>query len=150
MVRSGSQKALLVISILGIIASIFLIFTAAMTLFAGGLIAGEPATVVDGVTNAEAGAMVGFLGAVSLIEGLIILIESILGIRASKDCTKIGPVWVLAIIGIILAAIDLILFFTGNSSSDLASLIISLLFSILYFWICNNIKTQAEMLPPLP
>ena len=146
--RSNSQKALKVISIIGIIVAVVTLLGAAVMLFGGGLIAATTdEVVVEGMSNAEVGGLVGFAGAASLIAGLVYLIQGILGIRASNDFTKIKPVWILAIIGIIFAVLSFISIFTNGQPvevSDVAGGIVSLAFAGLYFWIANNIKKQNE------
>ena len=148
MERSNSQKALKVISIIGIIVAVITLLGAAMMLFGGGLLAGvTDEVIVDGMSNAEVGGMVGFAGAVSLIAGVIYLVQGILGIRASNDFTKIKPVWILAIIGIVFAVLSFISIFTNGqaiTASDVLGGIVSLAFAGLYFWITNNIKKQND------
>ena len=146
MERSGSQKALKVISIIGIIGGILTLISAGIMLFGGGLLAGvTDEVIVDGMTNAEVGGMVGFAGAISLIAGLVYLIQGILGVRASNDFTKINPVWILAIIGIVFAVLSFISLFVNGEPvqmSEIVGGVASVAFAGLYFWIANNIKKQ--------
>lgn len=80
-----------------------------------------------------------------LVGGLIDIILGILGIRAANDNQKIMPVWWLALIALVLGVLGVILTLTqGNvSSSTLSSDLGSIVFSLLIFWIANNIKRQA-------
>ena len=143
MERSGSQKALKVISILIIIGAALGLLAAVGFAGVGGVIAGTTdEVVVDGMSNTDVGGMLGLASIVALISSIISLVQGILGIRASNDITKINPVWILAIIGIVFAVISLIMAITD--ASDLMSPIISVVFSGIYFWIANNIKKQNE------
>ena len=146
MERSGSQKALKVISIIGIIGGVLTLLSAGIMLFGGSLLAGvTDEVIVDGMTNAEVGGMVSFAGVVSLIGGIVYLIQGILGVRASNDATKINPVWILAIIGIVFAVLSFISLFTSGEPvemSNIAGGVASIAFAGLYFWIANNIKKQ--------
>ena len=79
-----------------------------------------------------------------LIACVIELIVGILGVRAANDNQKIMPVWVLALIDVIMYAIGII--FTvvnGDFGSQGLSAILSLVFGLLLFWVANNIKKQA-------
>ena len=146
MERSGSQKALKVISIIGIIGGILTLASAGIMLFGGSLLAGvTDEVIIDGMTNAEVGGLVGFAGAISLIAGIVYLVQGILGVRASNDAAKINPVWILAIIGIIFAVLSFISLFTSGEPVEMSNIVggvASLAFSVLYFWIANNIKKQ--------
>ena len=86
MARSESQRVLKIISVIGIIVAVFTLIMSGFMLFGGGRIAGQTTeTVVEGMNNSEAGAIVASLGIVMVVLGLIYLIEGILGLRAAKD-----------------------------------------------------------------
>ena len=64
--------------------------------------------------------------------------------RAANDNQKIMPVWVLAIINVVLCVAGLIaIIVNGTFGSDGVSSICSLAVGVLIFWIANNIKNQA-------
>lgn len=150
MQRSGSQKALLVFSILNIIGAV-LILLGGLGIMLGGAMMGavdpsEASSALSeyGVTQAEAGAIAGIAGILIVFGGVIELIVGILGVRAANDNQKIMPVWVLAIIQLILGAISLgTTIANGTFSTQGASAIISLVFAILIMWLANNIKREA-------
>ena len=150
MERSGSQKFLLVISVinivlaaLGILGSIF------------GIIGGAAVTTADsaevssalagtGMTQVEAGGLFVGMFLFLLIASLIELIVGILGVRAANDNQKIMPVWVLALIDVILYVLGLIATaVNGDFSTNGLSMIFSVLFALLLFWVANNIKKEA-------
>ena len=89
MQRSGSQKFLLVISIIDIVVGAFALIGAILLIMGGGMVAADPTVLADsGLTADEAGIASGafsFLGLVSLFTGAIGLLEGILGIRAAND-----------------------------------------------------------------
>ena len=150
MQRSGSQKALLVLSIINIIFAVFAILTGVAFMLGGslfGAVDSSQATAAlsgTGVTQGEAGALVGIAGYIILFSGVIELVLGILGVRAANDNQKIMPVWILAIIQLILYAISLITAITGGSfGRNGLSAIISLILAALIMWIANNIKREA-------
>lgn len=143
MQRSGSQKVLKVISVIGIILGIISLIMALLLIVGGGLYAGS-GEVVEGMTTAEAGSASIFGGLLMLLDGAVYLVEGILGLRAAKDNQKIMPVWYLATLGLALAVFSLVMgFFNGMDSSQVASNIGSLVGSGLMFWIANNVKREA-------
>ena len=112
----------------------------------GAVDSSEAASALSGtgVTQGEAGALAGIGGLLVVFAGVVELILGILGVRAANDNQKIMPVWILAIIEVILSAVSLgSCIFGGSFSTQGASTIISLLFAILIMWIANNIKREA-------
>ncbi len=152
MERSGSQKFLLVISILDIIVGILGLIGAIMfiTLGAGTNIAevADPASMAEaGITASDASAaagVMGIVGIVALFSGALCLLQGILGVRAANDNQKIMPVWVIALIGLICAAVGIIMgLIDGSFGTQAWSLVGSLAGSLLMFWVANNIKREA-------
>ena len=150
MERSGSQKFLLVISIINIVFAVLGILAGITGIMGGALFGAVDTQEVSsalsgtGVTQGEAsGIMVGAFLLV-FIASIFELLVGILGIRAANDNQKIMPVWVLALIEVILYAIGIIVtIVNGSFGTDGLSSILSLVFGILIFWVANNIKKQA-------
>ena len=143
MERSGSQKVLLVLSIINIIAAVVALLGGAAV---GTVPASDAAAALEGtgVTQGEAGALVGVAGLVIVLGGVIGLVVGILGVRAANDNQKIMPVWVLAIVQLVLYAISLISTIAGGSfGTQGASAIVSLVVAFLIVWLANNIKKEA-------
>ena len=150
MQRSGSQKALLVISIISIVFSVFALLGGVMMMFGGALVgsinASEAATALQGsgMTQGQLSAFAGIAGLVIIFSGAIQLILGILGVRAANDNQKIMPVWVFAIIELVLSAISLVsTFMNGTFSTQGASTVFSLILAVAIMWIANNIKREA-------
>ena len=150
MQRSGSQKVLLVLSIIGIIGAVLVLISGLMTMLGGALFgamsSSEAAAALSGtdLTQGQAGVLFGLGGLFVVLLGVVELILGILGVRAANDNQKIMPVWILAIIEVVLCVISLILTITGGSfSTEGASAIISLIIAALIMWIANNIKREA-------
>ena len=150
MERSGSQKVLLVVSILSIIVAALGILASLAMMVGGSLVGAMPTSEAaealsgSGVTQGEAGAILGVFGIIILLGCVLELVVGILGVRAANDNQKIMPVWVLALIEVILYVISLVMvFMNGSFGSDGLSTILSLLVAILLFWIANNIKREA-------
>ena len=150
MERSGSQKFLLVISIINIVFAVLGILGGILGIMGGALFgAANPQDVSSslsgtGLTQGEASGVVVGLFLVVLLASVIELVVGILGERAANDNQKVMPVWVLAIIDVILYVIGLIaVIVNGTFSSNGLSSILSLAFALLLFWVANNIKKQA-------
>ena len=150
MQRSGSQKVLLVLSILNIIAAVLMLLGGLLVMLGGAMFGAAPASDAaaalqgTGVTQGEAGALVGVAGFVIVFAGIVELLVGILGVRAANDNQKVMPVWVLSIIQVVLYAISLGMIITGGSfGTQGASAIISLILAVLVLWIANNIKREA-------
>jgi len=150
MERSGSQKFLLVISIISIVIAALGILGSIAGIMGGAFVgAADPQEVSSalsdtGLTQGEASGFVVGVFLVLLIASAVQLIVGILGVRAANDNQKIMPVWVLALVEVILYIIGIIIaIVNGSFGTDWLSSIISLAFGILMFWVANNIKKQA-------
>lgn len=151
-VRSGSQKTLLVISIIDIVSGALALIAGLMTTLLGGFMgaavggAGEELAEA-GVTAAEAGAasaVTSILSVFIIVAGIISIIEGILGVRAANDATKIMPVWIIAIVSLVGSIVSLIMVFVNGSFADSGlSTIATLVIDAMMFWIANNIKVEA-------
>lgn len=148
MQRSGSQKALLVLSIIKIVVAILGILFGAVTFYTIGSASVADLSSAAAETGISTESFVGIglaLGFVMLAGSLVDIIMGILGVRAANDCQKIMPVWWLALIALILGVLGIVMSVVqGNmSSSQLSSDCGSIIFSLLIFWVANNIKRQA-------
>ena len=150
MQRSGSQTALLVLSILNIIAAVLMLLGGLAIMlggaFFGAVDSSEAAAALagSGVTQGEAGALTALAGFIFVFAGIIELVLGILGVRAANDNQKIMPVWVLSIVQVALCAVSLITdVVDGSFSQQGGSAIVSLIVAVLILWIANNIKKEA-------
>jgi len=150
MQRSGSQKFLLVVSIISIVVAVLGIITGLLAMVGGAMLGSlDPQEASEalngtGMSQDQAGAMVGTVGIVLIVCYVVQLIVGILGVRAANDNQKIMPVWVLALVELILYCLSLV--FTvvnGDFGTQGATIIGSLLVAVLMFWVANNIKKQA-------
>lgn len=143
---TGAQKALKVISIIVIILAVLCIIAGALLLIPNlaYVEAGFPNVEgADQVTVAAGAAIVLLIAAFILVSGVIDLIVGILGLRGAKDPKKIGGFFAIAVIGLILAAINLaITLFSGQQldfatlSAPIAQLVVMLICVIL----ANNVR----------
>ena len=150
MERSGSQKFLLVISIISIVVAVLGILASLLGVMGGALFGAIDSTEASsalsgtGFTQGEASGLIVFVFLFALISSVIELVVGILGVRAANDNQKIMPVWVIALIEVILYVISLIATaVNGNFAADGLTYIISLVVAVLLFWVANNIKKQA-------
>ena len=150
MQRSGSQKVLLVLSIISIVFAILGILTSLMMMLGGsvlGLVDAQTASEAlqgSGITQAEAGAAIGIVGLVGVVGCVIQLIVGILGVRAANDNQKIMPVWVLALLEVILQVVSTVMTISGGAGFNMiVTSCVYVVISALIFWIANNIKREA-------
>ena len=148
MERSNSQKIIRVISIFDIIGAVLILLMGLMAIMGGALVGvgGGTEQVAEGLTAAEAGGIASMLGVAMLAPGIVSDITGILGIRASNDASKIMPVWVLAIVDLVLQVLSLISSFASGAPMDASSIIGSIVgvgIAGLMFWAANNVKAEA-------
>ena len=130
-----SQKIVKVLGILSIISAV-LAFIAAIGLFGiGGLGASMGANDENVAMGA---AIMVFLGVVMLVEGIVSLVQGIFSLQAAKDATKANPLWIISLIGVVLAVLSVITSLT--TGQDVLSKIFSLAISCFTFYLANNIK----------
>ena len=136
---SNSQKYIKVISIIDIIFGIIGLIIGILGATGGFIVAG-------GNTGADVAATdaVGFAIAmvITCIASLITLIVGILGVRAAKDASKVGPVFVIAVISLIIAIGSIIFNVIGGKFqfSDLFSMVGSGLMA----FCANNVRKQNQ------
>ena len=155
MQRSGSQKFLLVVSVITIILSIFIIISGVVINVAGGFFGGTSEAVElanslsdetgTAITSSQIGGIATFTGMLMIINGIVDLILGILGVRAANDNQKIMPVWVLALISLVLDAIGIVMMLVNGplDANNILTALVGLACSALLFWVANNIKKQA-------
>lgn len=124
-----------------------------MATLAGGAMGGAVSSMSAdqlaeaGVTAADAGMLsvaTSMMAVILIVAAAVSILEGVLGIRAAKDASKIMPVWILAIIGLVGAVITIIVSIAnGSFAANAVSNIITLVIDGLMFWIANNIKTEA-------
>ena len=106
MERSGSQKALLVLSIIEIVCAVLALIAGIFTGVIGSFV---PVAELQGQLTAEEAA-IGSAG-LALISAFIIIVAiwsllcGIFGIRAANDNQKIMIVWVFTLIGVIIGVV---------------------------------------------
>ena len=146
MERSGSQKALRIISIIQIVFSIIILIVGCMGFFAAGEVGSIQTGDVElnSVAQGAAGTIAVAFGVVVVIIGLWNLLCGVFGLRAANDNQKIMIVWVFLLIGMVIelvgAAMAILNGFTDTSFWSVAG---TLIWSVFMFWIANNIKREA-------
>jgi hypothetical protein len=80
-----------------------------------------------------------FLGIILLVCSIVNLVEGIFALRAAKDATQVGPLWVVSLIGLVLAVLSVITSLM-NGGQSLGSDIFTLLIDGGVFYLANNIK----------
>ena len=133
-----SQKIVKVLGILSIIGAVAS-FIVALGMF--GLGGSGAANMAANDDNAATGvAVVIVLGVVMLVEGVVSLVQGVFSLQAAKDATKAQPLWIISIIGVVLAVLSVIASFTNNGGQDVLTKIFSLIISCFTFYLANNIK----------
>lgn len=143
MERSGSQKALLVFSIIEIVGAVLIFLTGILLIVGVGALgsASSADLAAAGVSASNAGLAAG-VGSMVAILCIFMAIWSLLcgifGIRAANDSTKVGIVWVFTLIDLILCVIGIIVAIAQGTFQW--SLVFSLIPAAIMFWLANNIK----------
>lgn len=150
MQRSGSQKVLLVLSIISVVVAILGIIASLMMMLGGsvfGMVDAQTANEAlqgSGITQAEAGVAFGIVGLIGVLAYVVQLIVGILGVRAANDNQKIMPVWVLALLQVILQVVSATMTLMGGVGMNaIVTTCVYVLIAVLVFWIANNIKREA-------
>ncbi len=150
MERSGSQKALFVLSVITIVVGCIGVILALLTILGGvGIKLLSPEELAQaGLSTKGAGKATAALTALSIvtfISSAVSLLAGVLGIRASKDNTKILPVWIIALISLIFSIISIVIaIINGITPGSVVSLVIDIVWSAIFFAVANNIKMQAS------
>lgn len=140
MEKSGSQKVLKVISIIMIVLGVLGVVSGALLLAGGGALG------VSGIDTANDDAAVA--GGLTMIVGFGLLLSSafnlvigIFGLRGANNPSKIGAFFVLAVLGVVFGALNLVGTFLGGAElSSIVSAIVSLALPIACVMLANNIK----------
>ncbi len=151
--RSGSQKFLLVVSIINIVFGALAVIMGLLAMTGGAVIGSvstpEVTSAFDEAGMAQSTAAVLVMGGSMLIiiTAVIDIVIGILGVRAANDNQKIMPVWVLCLIDLVLTIIGVIMSLVQNGSlgsgSSMLSNILSIAMTVLMFYAANNIKREA-------
>lgn len=145
----NAKKTLKILGILTIVLGVLGLFSSLAIGIGGGVIATGLATSgADAASADTAFAVIGgmsVLAIVALVSSIIDLLLGIFSVRAANDFSKIGPAWVLAVIGLILAVIGTIMTVVGGglNYTNIASSVVSIVFSACLFWAANTIKNNA-------
>ena len=139
---SGSQKFINVISILNIVFGAIGVILSILGIIGIGSVDYAAALAQSGV-DVQRGLSMSYAGMVVLmISSLFELILGILGVRAARDAMKIGPVFVVAVIDMVLTLAGIILsVIAGNFQW---SRIFSLVLPLLVLYAANNIRNQKN------
>lgn len=136
---SGSQKALKVVSVLLIIYAVAMAAFGIFMVAGGSFLVGETVDV-DGTAQA-ANVMAAALGAGTIAGGVIDLIIGLLGLRGAKNPRKVGPFFVLCIIGLVLGLVGLGMSL-AQGTFDLWSLV-SVVIVAVCLYLSAQVKKQA-------
>ena len=82
------------------------------------------------------------LGVITLLSGIFALITGILGVRAAKDASKIGPVFVLSTISLAMAVISLIASILQKNFQ--ISYVVSAIIPALMVYCSNKVKNEQN------
>ena len=136
---SGSQKALKVISIITIVYAVVLLVLGIFMAAGGSLLSGETIDV-DG-TAASASIVAAVLGVTLVVGGVVDLVIGLLGLRGAKNPRKVGPFFVLCIIGLALGLVGRGMAI-AQGTFDPASLVNIVIIAVCLF-LAMRVKQQA-------
>ena len=127
---SNNRKVLKVMSIIYLLGGIFSIAAGALALTAA---------------SGDASGDLSVYSVVVIVMGIVEIIAAVLGIRASNNPSKIGVVWVWALICLVCAVVSLLLsepFLggVGTSATDVTAVVVS----AVYFVFANRVKKESQ------
>ena len=141
---TGSQKVIKVVSILVIIVAILSILLGLASCVGGfaGVAASSGVSESEQETLALGAGVLFFLGGGAIISGVIDLIVGLLGLRGAKNPDKIMPFFVIAIIGVVFAVLNLAGCFTSGQldGTSIVSAIVQLALMALCVYLANNVR----------
>lgn len=141
---TGSQKAIKIVSVIVIVISILSILAGLASCVGGfaGVAASEGASQSDQEMLALGAGLLFVLGGTAIIGGLVDLVVGLLGLRGAKNPDKIMPFFVIAIIGLVFAILNLIGCFTYGQLdvSTIVSTVVQLVLMALCVYLANNVR----------
>ena len=139
---SGSQKYIKIVSILNIIGGAFYVLIGILGFLGKGLVGNEALIEQAGGDSSAPMAANVFL-IVMIVIGLFSLVVGILGVRAANDPSKIGPVFTLAVVSLIISVANLFVGVFGGNFSIYS--LIECVPPALMTWCANNVKKQEKL-----
>ena len=139
---SGSQKYIKIVSILNIIGGAFYVLIGILGFLGKGLVGNEALIEQAGGDSSAPMAANVFL-IVMIVIGLFSLVVGILGVRAANDPSKIGPVFTLAVVSLIISVVNLFVGIFGGNFSVYS--LIECVPPALMTWCANNVKKQEKL-----
>ena len=137
---SGSQKYIKIIGILNIIGGAFYALIGILGFLGKGIVGNEALVQEVGDSSAPLAANVLFILMIGI--GVFYILMGVLGVRAGNDASKIGPVFILSVISLVVGVIGLLVSIFGGSFSIYS--LIELIPPALMAWCANNVKKQAK------
>lgn len=137
-----SQKIVRVLGILAIVGAVLSLVGGIGMIGIGGVGATMPEMATDTDLQTGVGVFM-ILGIILIVTGIANLLEGIFAVRAAKDASKVGPLWIFAIIAIVLSVLALITSIV-NGGKDTLSSIFSLAVNCFMFYLANNIKKLSN------
>lgn len=138
---SASQKYIKIIGILNIIGGAFYTLIGILGFLGKGLVGNE--ALIEQAGDSAAPEAVNVFLIVLIVIGLFSLIIGILGVRAANDPSKIGPVFTLAVVSLIISVVNLFVGIFGGNFSIYS--LIECVPPALMTWCANNIKKQGKL-----
>ncbi|MBR4537657.1 MAG: hypothetical protein IKO52_02295 [Clostridia bacterium] len=139
---SGSQKYIKIVSILNIIGGAFYVLIGILGFLGKGLVGNEALIEQAGGDSSAPMAANVFL-IVMIVIGLFSLVVGILGVRAANDPSKIGPVFTLAVVSLIISVVNLFVGIFGGNFSIYS--LVECVPPALMTWCANNVKKQVKL-----
>ena len=138
---SGSQKYIKIIGILNIIGGALFVLFGILGFLGKGLVGNE--ALIEEAGDSSAPMIANIFLIFMIASGIFSLIIGILGVRAANDPSKIGPVFILAIISLAISVISLVGGIFGGNFSVYS--LIECVPPALMTWCANNVKKQEKL-----
>ena len=138
---SGSQKYIKIVSILNIIGGALFVLFGILGFLGKGIVGNE--ALIEEAGDASAPMIANIFLIFMIASGIFSLIIGILGVRAANDPSKIGPVFILGVISLIISVVNVFVGIFGGNFSIYS--LIECVPPALMTWCANNVKKQVKL-----
>ena len=145
---SASRKLLKVISLITILSGISYVLAGVLVAGLGFFGGAQPVIQTEHASlSAQSAGLI--LAGIAAISAIVYLALGFLGLRGANVPSKIGPVYALSLVGIVLAVLNVVYWawhgFSSIDAGSLGNLVFSAAESVLIFVLARNIKKEREV-----
>ena len=138
---SASQKYIKIVSILNIIGGALFVLFGILGFLGKGIVGNE--ALIEEAGDSSAPMIANIFLIFMIASGIFSLIIGILGVRAANDPSKIGPVFILGAISLIISVVNVFVGIFGGNFSVYS--LVECVPPALMTWCANNVKKQVKL-----